>query len=228
MRVFCSSVRTSVVGSRFCSSSSNDNEVTRSTEQTVTLLERAVRELEHCSRVLNAIGSNSPHVMKVYRVVHDHLRATLNLAEVEMDLQRPDEAGFQLDSSTKLMTTLKKKARSAGLDVSAVNSLNRRLEEAYDRHKRIQGIASAASEPLARGTQRFAHERAKMEQPTSAIGRCPISVTLRGASERGRLSVPRTLHDRPDHRDLGWPQGRRDAGRDALPSRWLGVPLPLG
>ena len=112
------------------------------TEQTVELLERAVLELERCSKVLNAIGSNSAHVMKAYRVVHDHLRATLNLAEVEMDLQRPDEAGLQLKSSTELMATLKKKARLAGLDVSAFASLNRRLEDAYERHRRTERIAS--------------------------------------------------------------------------------------
>ena len=118
------------------------------TEQTVTLLERAVLGLAQCSKALNAIGSNSANVMKVYRAVHDHLRATLNLAEVEMDLQRPYEAGLHLSSSTNLMAILKKKARSAGLDVSAVASLNRRLEDAYERHRRTERIRK--QQPLTR------------------------------------------------------------------------------
>jgi hypothetical protein len=114
----------------------------RTTEQTAELLKGALRELGLCSRRLGSAAS-SAHDLKDYRFTHDLLRATLNLAEVEMDLGRPDEAGEKLRASTKLMAKLKEKAGWAGLEPSAVSSLARRLEKAYERLKSNERIASS-------------------------------------------------------------------------------------
>jgi serine/threonine protein kinase len=114
----------------------------RATEQTVELLVGALGELGKCSRRL-ASAASSAHDRKAYRFTHDWLRATLNLAEVEMDLQRPEEAADQLADSTKLMETLKEKAGWAGLDPSAFASLTRRLEKAIERYNNNKRIASS-------------------------------------------------------------------------------------
>ncbi len=111
-------------------------------ESTVKFLEDALEDLNKCSRYLGGRHFSDNHELKVYRVAHDRLRATLTLAEVAMDLKRHDIADTKLNTSNKLMVKLGDAIHDAGLDDSTIASLKRRLKEANERHQGVDRIAS--------------------------------------------------------------------------------------
>ena len=113
-------------------------------EQTVRLLKDAVDELQWCHGIVGGGGirATASHALKVYRVVHDELRATLTLAEVEMDLQQRAPARKHLGDATGLMRDLKQEVRLSGLKKSTIEGLEDRLEEANKRFKAAESVAS--------------------------------------------------------------------------------------
>lgn len=102
---------------------------------TVALLKTALKDLKICSNYLPSNHFSEGHELKEYRVVHDQVRANLTLAEVEIDMQDMSGAAKRLKVSSDLMEILDVKAQFAGVELSAIASLKRRLEEATKRHK---------------------------------------------------------------------------------------------
>ena len=115
----------------------------RWSDDTVKLLENAVKDLSICDGYLVGNAYSASNGIKSYRVVHDLVRSTLTFAEVQMDLDRPVESGKQLRDAGRWMKKLQADVRPAGFDDSTISSLKRRLEEATDRQKSTEKIASS-------------------------------------------------------------------------------------
>ena len=109
-------------------------------EQTIEFLKAAVDDLTKCKTSLEFKVLSEADGLKKYRIAHDLLRATLTLAEVEMDLNRLDRIDKRLEKAGELMSDLRDAVRAAGLDESTITGLKRRLEAAINR--RTTAIAS--------------------------------------------------------------------------------------
>jgi serine/threonine protein kinase len=119
------------------------NEGVKFSQKTVELLEAALVDLKRCYGHLGRVNFyGADQHLKEYRVVHDWLRAALTLAEIEMDLDHLEGADERLKTSNWLMGKLDETARLAGLDVSTIANLRRRLAEANKRRNGGDRIAS--------------------------------------------------------------------------------------
>jgi hypothetical protein len=111
--------------------------------QSIEFLEASLGELQICRKALDRKVSSVGHDLKRYRIRHDLLRATLTLAEIEMDLKLFEGADKRLRDSKGLMLKVQEAARDAGLDDSTITGLRRRLEEATNRRNSGERIASS-------------------------------------------------------------------------------------
>ncbi len=112
-------------------------------DETVKLLEAAVADSGACNGYLQGNAYSEANSIKAYRVLHDFVRATLTLAEVQMDLRRPVESGKQLKNARRWMPQLQQDARRAGLDDSTIANFEQRLKAATERQKSTENIASS-------------------------------------------------------------------------------------
>ncbi len=110
-------------------------------DETLDLLEAALDDLKRCHDHLGSAYFSQAQRLKEYRVVHDRLRATLTLAEVQMDLRLFTRADKPLNASRDLMLELVDRVRAAGLDQSIIANLRERFEEATQRRRTSDQIA---------------------------------------------------------------------------------------
>jgi len=75
-------------------------------EQTLRRLQDGGKDLELCASILNQWSFDEDQKTKVYHSLHDRLRATVTLAEVETDLGRVDEAAKSFRRAERLRVQL--------------------------------------------------------------------------------------------------------------------------
>jgi hypothetical protein len=103
-------------------------------EETLKRLGVAVEDLANCTRFLVASSSEDSN-FKLYHNLHDRLRATVTLAEVEMSLDNPQECRTHLVSALKTLDRLVQHIDSSGLKdkVPKPDDLDTRLERGCSR-----------------------------------------------------------------------------------------------
>jgi serine/threonine protein kinase len=110
-------------------------------DQTVKLLENAVEDSRVCDDYLHGSAYSEANAIKAYRVLHDLIRATLTLAEVQIDLDRPEESGKQLRAARRSMKKLQEELPRVGFNDATIAGLKRRLEVAIERQRSTESIA---------------------------------------------------------------------------------------
>ncbi len=107
-------------------------------------LDQALGDLRLCEKFLGGRDIKD-RVLKQYRVMHDQASANLILAEVRIAFGKLREARTQLNTSSRLIDSMKS-YRSNGLKVPEPTELTRRLEDLSKRLSSPDGIASSRSQ----------------------------------------------------------------------------------
>ena len=130
------------------------HEGVRLDKETLGRLEEANLDLDKCAGYLRSHRFSLDQALKVYHVLHDRVRATLNLAELEIELAVPpagDErlrakANGHLKKARKIITELTEHAQSNGLKFRPPTRLTKRLDDALRQLGTARGVVSGRSQ----------------------------------------------------------------------------------
>ncbi len=105
-------------------------------------LVEAGKDFEYCAQYLEKRDFGTSQASLKYYVIQHRLRATVTLAEVELDLAMPKEAKEHLEACREAAGRLAKYIKSNKLKVPPTDRLERRINDALLRLQRDHGAAS--------------------------------------------------------------------------------------
>jgi serine/threonine protein kinase len=119
-------------------------------QATLTRLQKATADFDECRRTLTAIRFYHDHELKEYHALRDSVRATITLAEVELDLSLRESAARHTNASSKMIGRLEERINAmnaSGYTLPDTKRLTVRLDKL-----RAQTSGGAGSATATRAT----------------------------------------------------------------------------